>query len=87
MLQLRSGTPDDAERSDPAMNALAILYVNEHLQDILDETAAAHRHRADRPSLFDRIRSAASNRIATLALPIDDRGTLIPKLGDSPNRS
>ena len=69
------------------MNALAILYVNAHLQDLLDEAAEARRHRAYRPSLFERISSAASNRIATLVVPIDNRGTLFPTLDDSPNRS
>lgn len=69
------------------MNALAILYVNAHLQDLLDEAAEARRNRVDRPSLFERIRSAASNGLATLAMPIDNRGTIFPKLDDSPTRS
>jgi hypothetical protein len=69
------------------MNALAILYVNAHLQDLLDEASEARRYRAYRPSLFQRISSAASNRMATLVVPIDNRGTLFPTLDDSPNRS
>ena len=69
------------------MNALAILDVNAHLQGLLDEAAEHRRYRADHTSLFERIRSAASNRIATLAMPTDNRGTLFPKLDDSPNRS
>lgn len=68
------------------MNALAILYVNAHLQDLLDEAAEARQYRVDRPSLFERIRSAASNALATLATPLDNRGTMFPKLDDSPNR-
>ena len=68
------------------MNALAILYVNAHLQDVLDEAAEARRYRVDRPSLFERISSAASNVLATLATPLDNRGTMLPKLDDSPNR-
>lgn len=68
------------------MNALAILYVNAHLQDLLDEAAEARQYRVDRPSLFERIRSAASNSLATLAMPLDNRGTMFPKLDDSPNR-
>ena len=68
------------------MNALAILYVNAHLQDLLDEAAEARRYRVDRPSLFERIRSAASNMRATLTTPLDNRGTMFPKLDDSPNR-
>lgn len=69
------------------MNALAILYVNAHLQDLLDEGAEARHYRADRPSPFERISSAVSNRLAALAVPLDNRGTLFPKLDDSPNRS
>ncbi len=69
------------------MNALAILYVNAHLQDLLDEASEARRHRTHGPSLFARISSAASNRFATLAMPTDNRGTLFPRLDDSPNRS
>jgi hypothetical protein len=69
------------------MNALAILYVNAHLRDLLDEAAEHRRHRVDRPSLFERISSAASNRLASLAMPIDNRGTIFPRLDDSPNRS
>jgi hypothetical protein len=69
------------------MNTLAILYVNAHLQDLLDEAAEARHFRADRPSLFERISSAVSNRLASLAVPLDNRGTMFPKLDDSPNRS
>jgi hypothetical protein len=68
------------------MNALSILYVNAHLQELLDEAAEARRYRVDRPSMFERIRSAASNVLATLAAPLDNRGTMFPKLDDSPNR-
>ena len=69
------------------MNALAILYVNAHLQDLLGEAAEARHIRADRPSAFERISSAVSDRLAALAVPLDNRGTMFPKLDDSPNRS
>ena len=69
------------------MNALAILYVNSHLQDLLDEADERRSDRVDGPSLFDRIRSAASDALASLAMPLDNRGTMFPKLDDSPNRS
>ena len=68
------------------MNALAILYVNAHLQDILDD-AAERRVQIHRPSMIDRIRSAASGAKAMLATPIDNRGTMFPTLDESPNRS
>ena len=69
------------------MNALAILYVNAHLQDILDDAAEQRRHQIERPSVIDRIRSAASKAKATLAMPLDNRGWMFPALDDSPNRS
>jgi hypothetical protein len=69
------------------MNALAILYVNAHLQDILVDAAEQRRALIDRPSLFDRIRSAASKAKASLATPLDNRGWMFPALDDSANRS
>ncbi len=68
------------------MNALAILYVNAHLQDLLDD-AADRRIQVDRPSVIDRIRSAASGAKASLATPLDNRGTMFPALDESSNRS
>jgi hypothetical protein len=86
MLQMRTGRTGTAERSDQAMNALAVLYVNEHLQELLDEAAMHRASDAHRPSLRQRIASAASNAQARLAMPLDNRGTIIPKLLDYPNR-
>jgi hypothetical protein len=54
------------------VNALAVIYVNEHLQTLLDE-AAQHAPVIERPSLKAR---------RSLAMPIDNRGTIIPKLSD-----
>jgi hypothetical protein len=68
------------------MNTLAILYVNTHLQDLLDEAAERRRTHVDGPSLLERISSAASDALASLAMPLDNRGTMFPKLDDSPNR-
>ena len=69
------------------MNALAILYVNEHLQEIIDDAAVQRRAHVDRPSLIDRIRSAASQVKASLGLPLDNRGWMFPALDDASNRS
>ena len=69
------------------MNTIAILYVNTHLQDLLDEAAERRSHRVTRPSLFDRISSAASDALASLAMPLDNRGWMFPTLDDSPSRS
>jgi hypothetical protein len=61
MLLLRTGWTGDAERSDQAMNALANLYVNMHLQELLDEAARDRAHRVTQPSLRTRIASALSS--------------------------
>ncbi len=73
------------ERS--AMNALSIVYVNAHLQDLLDEAAQHRVERPDRPSLLKRIASAASNAWANLGTPLDNRGSMYPALDDTANRS
>jgi hypothetical protein len=88
MLHLRNPERSgDAERSEQGMNALAILYVNAHLQDILDDAAEQRRLHVERPSAVDRIRSAASKARASLAMPLDNRGWMFRALDDSPNRS
>ena len=69
------------------MNAMAIVYVNDHLQGILDDAAEQRRARPSRPSLIDRIRSAASRASASMAQPLDNRGWMFPALDDSANRS
>ena len=69
------------------MNALATLYVNEHLQVLLNEAAEHRMYRVDRPSLLERIASAASNASRALAMPIDNRGTIFPALDDYASRS
>jgi hypothetical protein len=61
MLLLRTGWTGDAERSDQAMNALANLYVNMHLQELLDEAAQDRARRVAQPSLRTRIASALSS--------------------------
>jgi hypothetical protein len=88
MLQLRNPErPGDAERSEQGMNAMAIGYVNAHLQDLLQDAAQQRLAHVDRPSAIDRIRSAASKVKASLAQPIDNRGWMFPALDDSANRS
>ena len=69
------------------MNALAIGYVNAHLQEIIEDSAKQRRAHVDQPSAIDRIRSAASRAKASLALPLDNRGWIFPALDDSSNRS
>jgi len=43
------------------MNALATLYVNVHLQELLEEAARERVRRAARPSRLSRIASALSS--------------------------
>ncbi|HET8784421.1 MAG TPA: hypothetical protein VFM38_02215 [Candidatus Limnocylindrales bacterium] len=69
------------------MNALAVGYVNAHLQEIIEDSAKQRRAHADHPSTIDRIRSAASRAKASLATPLDNRGWMFPALDDSSNRS
>ncbi|MFL5687035.1 MAG: hypothetical protein ACJ77D_13385 [Chloroflexota bacterium] len=69
------------------MNALAIGYVNAHLQEIIEDSAKQRRAHVDRPSAIDRIRSFRSRVEASLASPLDNRGWMFPALDDSSNRS
>jgi hypothetical protein len=87
MLHLRPERSGDAERSEIGMNALAIGYVNAHLQEIIEDSANQRRPHVDRPSMVDRIRSAASRAKASLGSPLDNRGWMFPALDDSSTRS
>lgn len=64
------------------MNALAVYYVNQHLQELRDEAERHRSVRADGPSLRQRIASAVSDARHNLAIPQDNRGTILPKLSD-----
>ncbi len=66
------------------MNAYAIFAVNEHMEFLLAEAAQRRALRTDKPGLLKRIASAASS---ALAMPIDNRGSILPKLEDYPYRS
>jgi hypothetical protein len=68
------------------MNALAVVYVNAHLQDLLED-AYRRQPQVDRPSVIDRLRSAASKGKAALGIPLDNRGWMFPALDDASNRS
>ena len=68
------------------MNAYAILTVNAHLQDLLDEAAANRLVSIDKPSIRERIASAASKAKMTLQSPADYSKSIIPNLQDYPYR-
>jgi len=69
------------------MNAYAALAVNEHIEYLRAEAAQRRLVQSDKPSLLERIASAASNVSNALAMPLDNRGTILPKLEDYPFRS
>jgi hypothetical protein len=68
------------------MNAYAILAVNAHLQDLLDEAAANRMFSVEKPSLRVRIGSAASKAKVTLQSPADYSKSILPNLQDYPYR-
>lgn len=68
------------------MNAFAVLVVNEHLTQLRLEAAQRRATQVDKPSLRQRIASAAASASHRLSMPIDNRGTMIPSLQDYPYR-
>lgn len=68
------------------MNAYAAFAVTEHIDYLLDEAAQRRSLRTDKPSLRQRIASAASHASHALSMPMDNRGTILPKLQDYPYR-
>ena len=69
------------------MNAYAVFAVNNHLQELLDEAAANRRANVGKPSLRQRIASAASSVKTTLQSPADYSKSIIPTLQDYPYQS
>jgi hypothetical protein len=71
MLWLRTGWTGDAERSDNAMNAYAILVVNDHLETLRADAAARRSARVERPSLVSRIAATVANLKIALSTPVE----------------
>jgi len=69
------------------MNAYAALAVNEHIEYLRAEAVQRRLVQSDKPSLLERIASAASTVRMAVAMPMDNRGTILPKLEDYPYRS
>jgi hypothetical protein len=69
------------------MNAYAIFVVNNHLQVLLDEAAARRSVKVEKPSLRERIASAAASAKATIDSPADYSKSILPTLNDYPYRS
>lgn len=68
------------------MNAFAILAVNAHLQDLLDEAATRRMVSVEKPGIRVRIASAASRAKVVLQSPADYSQSIIPNLQDYPYR-
>jgi hypothetical protein len=68
------------------MNAYAIFAVNNHLQVLLDEAAANRMFQVEKPSLRQRIASAAASVKTTLDRPADYSRSIMPNLQDYPYR-
>lgn len=68
------------------MNAFAILAVNAHLQDLLDEAATRRMISVKKPGIGARIASAASRAKVVLQSPADYSRSIIPNLQDYPYR-
>ena len=69
------------------MNAYASFMVNSHLQVLLDEAATHRTFKAEKPSLRQRIASAAASVKTTLESPADYSRSILPTLDDYPYRS
>ena len=69
------------------MNAYAIFLVNEHMEFLLDEAAKRRALKSDKPSLFQRIASAASKAREVFNAEADYSRSILPTLNDSPYRS
>jgi hypothetical protein len=69
------------------MNAYAIFAVNEHMDYLLDEAAQRRLLQTDKPSIVERIASAASSALRAIDSPADYTRSILPTLGDYPYRS
>lgn len=69
------------------MNAYASFLVSEHLQVLLDEAAARRATNVNKPSLRQRIASAASLVKGTFGVPADYGNSILPSLDDYPYRT
>lgn len=68
------------------MNAYAIFAVNEHLEYLIDEAARNRASRVGKPSLSERIASAAEKVRLSVATATYEMSSILPKLEDYPNR-
>jgi len=69
------------------MNTYATFAVNDHLQVLLDEAAVRRAFTVEKPSLRQRIASAASSVKSAIATPAGYSRSILPTLEDHPYRS
>ena len=86
MLLLRTGWTGTQKGAIKHMNTYATFAVNDHLQVLLDEAAARRAFSIEKPSLSERIASAASSVKSTLSTPADYSRSILPTLDDYPYR-
>ena len=68
------------------MNAYAIFAVNEHLEYLIDEAARNRANTVGKPSLSERIASAAEKVRLSVATAHYEMSSILPKLEDYPYR-
>lgn len=69
------------------MNAYAAFAVNEHIAHLQAEAAQRRALQTDKPSLLERIASAAATVRLAIDAPADYSNSILPKLDDYPYRS
>jgi hypothetical protein len=84
LLRRKTGTQKGAIKD---MHAYAVFAVNEHMEYLLAEAAQRRALRADKPSLRERIASAAATVRNAVDAPADYSKSILPKLNDYPYRS
>jgi hypothetical protein len=60
-----------------AMNAYAILVVNDHLETLRAEAAARRSFRVERPSLLKRIAASVASLKASISTPVETASTAL----------
>jgi hypothetical protein len=68
------------------MNLYTAFLVSEHMESLLDEAAKHRVFKSDKPSLFQRIASAASKARELLNAEADYSRSILPTLDDYPYR-
>ena len=68
------------------MNAYAIFAVNEHMQNLIDESARNRAAKVGKPSLAQRIASAIESLRMSVPATTNEMSSVLPRLEDYPYR-